>query len=301
MKILILGSEGFIGNHLVEFYKKVNWEVHGADLFEVSTHPYRYHKISRLSPEYDEILQSTIFDLCINAAGSGNVPYSVTHPVSDFEANALDTVRILDGLRKFQPQCCYLHISSAAVYGNPIQIPVHEESRLNPISPYGWHKLISESICKEYHSVFKVRVAIVRPFSVYGPGLRKQLFWDLAKKCQTSSDQIIDLWGSGNESRDFIFIDDLIAAFNVIINSSHFQADVYNVGTSVETSVFQVSKMFVGLFNSSIKIKFSNSVREGDPQNWCADISRIQKLGFDPQVSLKDGIQKVILWMKSLK
>ncbi len=301
MNILILGSEGFIGSHLVEFYKGQNGQVHGADLYEVGTQLYHYHKISRLSPEYDEILQHTTFDLCINAAGSGNVPYSVTHPVSDFEANALDTVRILDGLRKFQPQCRYLHISSAAVYGNPVQIPVHEESRLSPISPYGWHKLISESICKEYHSVFKVRVAIVRPFSVYGPGLRKQLFWDLAKKCETTKDQTIDLWGNGNESRDFIFIDDLIGAFNVVIDSSTFQADVYNIATNIETSVHQASKMFVGLFNPRTEIKFSNSVREGDPQNWCADISRIQKLGFNPQVSMLDGIQRLVLWMKSQK
>jgi nucleoside-diphosphate-sugar epimerase len=301
LNILILGSEGFIGSHLVEFYKTKNGAIHGADLYEVGTQPYHYHKISRLSPEYDEILQDTPFDLCINAAGSGNVPYSVTHPVSDFEANALDTVRILDGLRKFQPQCRYLHISSAAVYGNPVQIPVHEESRLNPISPYGWHKLISESICKEYHSVYKMSVAIVRPFSVYGPGLRKQLFWDLAKKCEATRDQKIDLWGNGKESRDFIFIDDLMGAFHAVINSSRFQADVYNIATSVETSVYQASKMFVGLFNSNIKIEFSNSAREGDPQNWCADISRIQTLGFYPQVSLQDGLQRLILWMKSLK
>lgn len=301
MNILILGSEGFIGSHLVEFYKSKNWKVHGADLYEVGTQRYNYHKISRLSPEYDEILQHTHVDLCINAAGSGNVPYSVTHPVSDFEANALDTVRILDGLRKFRPHCRYLHISSAAVYGNPIQIPVNEESRVSPISPYGWHKLISENLCKEYHSVFNLRVAIVRPFSVYGPGLRKQLFWDLAKKCEATTNHTIDLWGSGKESRDFIFIDDLMSAFDVVTNSSRFQADVYNIATGVETSVDQVAKMFVGLFNSNIKIEFSNSAREGDPQNWCADISRMQKLGFNPQVSLEDGLQKLILWMKSLK
>jgi len=83
---------------------------------------------------------------------------------------------------KFNNKCKYLHISSAAVYGNPKQLPVKETDNCQPLSPYGWHKWMSELICQEYFRLYNIRSLIVRPFSVYGPGLRKQLFWDLYGK-----------------------------------------------------------------------------------------------------------------------
>lgn len=300
MTILILGSEGFIGSHLIQFFSNKNWNVYGADLFEVGTRPYHYHKISRLSPEYEEILQFTRFDLCINAAGSGNVPYSVSHPMIDFEANVLDTIRILDGLRKFQPACRYLHISSAAVYGNPVTLPIAEESTPQPISPYGWHKLMAENICREYSSVYKMKTAIVRPFSVYGPGLKKQLFWDLYIKCKETPNRIINLWGNGNESRDFIYIDDLIKAFEAVVDKSPFEGEVYNVASGTETLVADAARIFTTQYDSAIRIDFSHAERSGDPQNWAADVAKLKRLGFQNEKTLKEGIIRVVKWMKNL-
>src|SRR5260370_35821534 len=116
MKLLILGSEGFIGNNLISFFLNKGVRIAGCDLFErPSQHEYAYFKVSRLSPEWDDIF-SRKFDFCINAAGSGNVPYSMEHPLIDFESNTLDTMRILDAIRKNNESCRYLHISSAAVY-----------------------------------------------------------------------------------------------------------------------------------------------------------------------------------------
>src|SRR5687768_5375255 len=119
LNILVLGSEGFIGKHLVQHFISEGENVFGCDLFETSTQAYHYIKVSRLSPEWEELISSNRFDACINAAGSGNVSYSMTHPVADFEANTLDVIRILDALRRSNASCRYLHTSSAAVYGNP--------------------------------------------------------------------------------------------------------------------------------------------------------------------------------------
>lgn len=302
MKILILGSEGFIGGALVTFYLTKGWEVFGADLLETATKNYHYFKTSRLSPEYDELLQSQSFYACINAAGSGNVSYSMTHPVSDFESNSLDTIRVLDGLRRFQPHCKYLHISSAAVYGNPSTLPVLESTALMPISPYGWHKLIAEKICQEYAAIFKIPIVVVRPFSVFGPGLKKLLFWDIFQKCrQVTDDFTIQLWGTGSESRDFIFIDDLVLAFDCILSRGNFSASIYNVGTGIETSVKEAALHFVKRFDERIKVQFNQQDRSGDPQNWRADVTQIQQLGFNPTITLTEGIQKLIVWMKNMK
>ena len=302
MNILILGSEGFIGRQLVTYFSKKDYQVYGADLLEVGTQPYKYFKITRLSPEFDELLQNTGFDVCINAAGSGNVSYSMTHPVSDFEANSLDTIRLLDGFRRHRPSCKYLHISSAAVYGNPQQLPIKEADSLQPVSPYGWHKLIAEQLCKEFTSVYGLSTAIVRPFSIFGPGLKKQLFWELAQKVINSPEgSTIELWGTGRESRDFLFIDDLVYAIDCILDKGSFRSEVYNIASGIETSIHDVTDVFVKSFGKPVTIRFNQQVRSGDPQNWRADIGLLQSLGFQQNVSIETGINKYVEWLKEGK
>lgn len=299
MKILILGSEGFIGKVAVKFFKE-HYDVFGGDLLEAPTQKYNYSKVSRLSPDFEELLQKTEFDVCLNAAGSGNVNYSMSHPLSDFEANSLDTIRLLDALRRHQPQTKYVHISSGAVYGNPWQLPIREDAELKPISPYGWHKLISEKICQEYSSVFGLRTAILRPFSVYGVGLKKQLFWDLFQKCvNRKPDNAVKLWGTGNESRDFVCVDDLILAIHLIIQKSNFKANTYNVASGEETTIFSAATKFCSIYDPKIIVQFSGDERVGDPQNWRADITSLSSLGFIPTVNLQDGIQKIVVWMQA--
>lgn len=301
VNVLILGSEGFIGRHLVRFYNSGMARVFGADLLEAASQNYSYLKVSRLSPEFDELLEIQSFDFCVNAAGSGNVHYSMTHPVSDFEANSLDTIRLLDSLRRHQPECRYLHISSAAVYGNPIRLPIRETDELKPISPYGWHKLIAENICREYTTVYNIRTAIVRPFSVYGPGLQKQLFWDLYQKwLKAGAAKPIDLWGTGGESRDFIFISDLISAFDSILRNGAFSGEVYNVASGVESSISEVTSKFIECMDKKVTLNFTGKERTGDPQNWRVDISKVASLGFSPAFDINSGVVELCKWLKSL-
>lgn len=300
MRLLILGSEGFIGRNLVSYYIGLKDDVTGADLYEVGTQTYTYHKVSRLSPNYDELLAATEFEICINAAGSSSVPYSTTHPVSDFEANTLDTIRILDGIKRYQSSCRYLHISSAAVYGNPSELPTSEDSRLQPVSPYGWHKLMAEQLCMEYANLFGVPVAIARPFSVFGVGLEKQLFWDLYIKTKSASQNTLNLWGSGEETRDFIYVDDLVQALDVIVKHGSFKSNTYNVACGQETTIRHAAESLLKLLNPSIRPVFNQESRTGDPANWRANITRIRDLGFRPQIPFEAGIDKLASWLRSL-
>ena len=299
MNIIILGSQGFIGTYLCDHFLKAGHTVYGADVLEIPA-PVMYHyvKFSRLSAQWEDLLKLTTFDVCINAAGSGNVAYSVDNPVIDFEANTLDVLRILDALRKYLPHCKYIHISSAAVYGNPDVFPIQELAALQPISPYGFHKLMSEILCKEYHQLYQLNIAIIRPFSIYGNGLRKQLLWDICNKLR--NDNTITLFGDGNESRDFIHITDFVLLVEKIIVKDKFYGEIYNAASGKQIKIKEVAAIFEKSFGTDKTIYFNGSIKQGDPLNWQADINKIAELGYKSAVDFNDGVNAYITWFNKL-
>lgn len=293
MKILVLGSRGFIGSNIVEGMLSQNYEIIGCDLVEYSTKSYEYHKLSLHSLDFESIFMQKI-DFCINAAGSGNVNYSFLHPTDDFDSNTTAVVKVLEIIKKNQPDCKYIHISSAAVYGNPNFLPIDENFQIKPLSPYGYHKWLSEIICKEYFHLYNIPISIIRPFSVYGNGLRKQLLWDLCLKLKENT--LVTLFGTGSETRDFIHILDLVDAIISIINYGAFQCDTYNVASNKETSIAEIAHFFENNFPGEKKISFNGEVKKGDPANWCADISKLKKIGFKPKILFENGARNYINW-----
>ncbi len=296
MKILILGSEGFIGSHLVHHFLKKGFEVHGCDLTAYHADDYIYYKVSVLSHDFEAVFSNGNFEVCINASGSGNVAYSFQQPFSDFESNTLAVARVLDTIRKYKPSCKFVQISSAAVYGNPQTLPVEERHPLSPVSPYGYHKQLSEEICSSYHRLFNIPVAVVRPFSVYGAGLKKQLLWDICQKL--SHADAITLFGTGNETRDFIHISDFVQAMDCVVQHSSFEMNIYNLGTATATTIKAVADITVHAFSSYKKIAFSGEIKAGDPLHWQACITAIGTLGFTPAVNLHTGIEAYVEWFK---
>jgi UDP-glucose 4-epimerase len=295
MRLIIIGSEGFIGSHLCDHFLKNGHDVYGADIVETpANRGYRYTKVSRLSIELEELFSTNEFDLCINAAGSGNVSYSVSHPLIDFEANSFDVIKILDAIRKANPGCKYLHISSAAVYGNPAMLPVNESAPLDPISPYGYHKLLSEIICREYFKLFSIAIAIIRPFSIFGTGLRKQLLWDICSKLK--KDDPVILFGTGEETRDFIHISDFVLLVEKILHNSSFDAEVFNAASGNEVSIKAIAEIFERNSAGSRKISFNGNIKKGDPLHWKADITAVKKLGFDVTADFESKIIEYINW-----
>lgn len=291
--ILIIGSEGFIGRHLVAHFAAAAHTITGCDIVEAPVDQYNYHKVSVFSSDFETLFAENRFDFCINAAGSGNVGYSVTHPQSDFDLNTSAVAKILDAIRKYQPSCRFLHISSAAVYGNPVALPVTETAALAPLSPYGFHKMMSETICHEYYQVFGVPVAVMRPFSVFGNGLRKQLFWDICQKLKKTD--TISLFGTGNETRDFIHISDFVNATACIVTGSPFQCNIYNVGSGISVSIKQVA-LLVEKAMPGKKIIFSGETKAGDPSNWMSDIAALNSIGFAKKADFESCIREYISW-----
>ena len=296
MNILILGSEGFIGRYLVNYFISCGHVITGCDIVESSPATYQYQKLSILSSDFDSLFDGNFFDVCINAAGSGNVAYSIAHPLSDFEGNTASVAKVLDTLRKQQPSCKYVHISSAAVYGNPLQLPIVETDKPAPLSPYGYHKWISEISCLEYYQIFALPIAIIRPFSVFGNGLKKQILWDICTKLMAAD--TVELFGTGNESRDFIHINDLVLLIDLVIAKSNFNMGIYNAASGTETSIHQIARIFEKHFDDSKTIHFSGQQKKGDPLNWVADITKVKALGFTNKTLLEKGIAEYIHWFK---
>jgi len=299
LKILILGSEGFIGSHCVSHFLESSHNVFGVDLFEQPSMQYAYRKVSRLSFEIETIISENDFDLIINASGSGNVGLSMNHPLIDFESNCLDLIKVLDAIRKFKPQTKFIHLSSAAVYGNPKDLPIKETDELKPLSAYGWHKLISENLCTEYVQLYGLNISILRPFSVYGKGLKKQIFWDVYKKLSENNISL-ELMGTGKESRDFIYIDDLVNVIELVALNSPMIGDVYNVASGNETTIEKAIHIFIKNLDFKTELSFNNQVRKGDPLNWCADISKLRSIGFGSPILIEEGLADLSTWFKNL-
>lgn len=296
MNILIIGSEGFIGSHLRTQLESDQHRVICADVVAL-TRP-GYLNISEHRGNFDSLFKDTLFDFCINASGSAHVGFSFEHPEIDFELNVLNVHKLLVAIRTYQLSCRFINFSSAAVYGNPARLPIAESDPTGPLSPYGFHKLQSELLIKEYYKFFGVKGCSLRVFSAYGPGLKKQLFWDLRNKSTGNNE--VALFGSGNESRDFIYIDDLVQAVGCIMHNAKFEGEWYNIASGTETMVKDAVETFFGHLNPSIRIHFSGEEKTGDPLNWLADISLISKLGFEPKTSIVHGLLNTVTWMNTL-
>jgi nucleoside-diphosphate-sugar epimerase len=300
MTILVLGAAGFIGSNLMSRLSLKGYHLVGVDIVDSIGEGYRYFRFSGDQEAWQQILSTANPHCCINAAGSSDVGGSLSNPENDFSKNVRETSLFLEGIRKGPGnRCKYIHISSAAVYGNPSLLPVNETAPAAPISPYGWNKLMSEELCREYHSLYGLPVAIARPFSVFGRGLKKQLFWDIYQKWKSDNDRI-ELWGTGDETRDFIHIDDLVDSLELLFLKSGMNADIYNVANAEMVTVRTAAQKLIDLLGGDKRIEFNGMNHEGNPKFWRADIEKIRKLGYEPTRSFEAGLADLSEWMKSL-
>lgn len=298
-KILIIGSKGFIGKHCADFFKKQpNIDVYSSDVV-VDYVDKNYHLIDAFNSNYSEVFQSNKFDVCINCSGAASVPNSIQHPGRDYQLNTINVFKMLDAIRQFNPECKFINFSSAAVYGNPSSLPIAETHSIAPLSPYGYHKWQSEILCKEMSEQFGLKTVSLRIFSAYGGGLYKQLFWDLYQKSKIGNK--IELFGTGEESRDFINVQDIVQILNLVIKNLEFTGNVLNVANGIEVFIKNAVATFYKLLNIDTEYSFRGSVRKGDPSNWVADISLLQAIGYQPQITLEEGLEKYVEWLRELK
>jgi len=300
MKILIVGCNGFIGHHTYNhFNNKDNYSVIGCDIF-TNYDKINFKLISTHDDAFVELFKQNKFDICINASGMANVAFSFEKPFDDYIANVYNIIKLLDTIRQYAPLCKYINLSSAAVYGNPLVIPVKETDLEKPISVYGYHKLQSEMLCEEYYKIYGISTVSLRLFSVFGEGLKKQLFWDLHHKIQQES-SILSLYGSPDDSRDYIYIEDLMEVFNKIILNAEFKSERINIANGHEILLDDIAKDYINITGMNKTIEYTNTSLPGYPSKWKADISKLKELGYKPKTEIKEGLIKYYLWVKQLK
>jgi UDP-glucose 4-epimerase len=286
-KLLIIGSQGFIGSHLVRLLGST------YDITGVASKPHRTIATiiaDKLNWDAEKCFVKTHFDFCINAGGSSSVAWSFEHPDEDYLLTVVNTEKLVAAIERFNPDCKLIQLSSAAVYGNPEYLPVSENHPLRPISPYGRHKMQ----CEQLLSYSSIQSLSLRIFSAYGPGLRKQLFWDILQKASNGSS--VKLFGTGLETRDFIYVDDLVEAIHLVIKNAEFNKTSINVASGNSVSIAEAAKVLIQHYNPRLEISFNNEQKAGDPLHWEADISKLKSFGFDPKFSMHEGLQQYVSW-----
>ena len=293
MKILIIGSKGFIGSHLVNYFQNREHDVWQSDVI-VDYKTSQYIQIDASNSDFNVVFKRQAYDVCINCSGAASVPDSLNNPHRDFLLNAVNVYAMLNAIRLHCPSCRFINLSSAAVYGNPQVLPVAENAPIAPMSPYGRHKVIAESICREFVEEFGLRTCSLRIFSAYGKGLCKQIFCDMNRKMANTTESVF--YGTGDESRDFIHIQDIVQIVDLVIKNADFKGEAINVANGKATTIREAANLFANLKGYKGKIVFNGSVREGDPRFWQADISTLKSWGYKQTITLEQGLKNYIKW-----
>jgi len=298
--ILITGACGFLGKHIARecadkgyttvgighgSWSKAEWsrwglsEWHESDITKEALRSYGG------SPS-----------LILHCAGSESVGFSLAHPAQDFDRTVVTTREVLEYIRLWRPGARVVLPSSASVYGNATRVPIAVSTPLHPVSPYGVNKQIAEQLCLSYAEHFGVAVAIVRLFSVYGVGLRKQLFWDA---CTRLSRGPTIFSGSGDETRDWLHVED---AARLMLTAGLFNTAsrlVINGATGIGLPTSKVVRSIANAFGDYNLAAFSGNCRPGDPVHLVADMRESEMLGWHPNRNLEVELAKYVDWFKA--
>ena len=298
MKIIVTGAEGCIGASLVKYFKEKGDIVQAWNRRENTNDGMFTIDLTNVDAVKSAI-KAFQPDIVIHCAGSADVRKSVLDPYADFHNNVIITHSLFFALHQCDLRNCkIIFLSSAGVYGNPIELPISESMQLNPISPYALHKQICENICWYFIKNYNMNIKIARIFSVYGNGLQKQIFWDMY--CKAIKTGKLELYGTGNESRDYIHVTDVAKAIYLIMCYAPQNEVIYNIANGEEVTIASVAQIFAEDMELEGKVYFNGERREGDPINWCANISKLEKLGYKKTVNIKDGIKMYVKWAKTL-
>ncbi|WP_353427868.1 NAD-dependent epimerase/dehydratase family protein [Polynucleobacter sp. MWH-UH19D] len=300
--IWITGANGFIGRNLAPLLAGLGYKVfglgHGAwparDAlgFGVS----QWVDGSLVAENLDLLAKSScIPDKIFHLAGGSSVGVSLEAPYEDFCRTVTGTANLLEWIRLNAPKSKLIAVSSAAVYGDLHKHVVSESAKCNPCSPYGHHKLMMEILCQSYAKTFGVNVVIARLFSVYGKFLQKQLLWELCTKLSLGNASIT-LGGSGEETRDWADIRDVVIALQVVGDLASNESPIINIGTGLGVRVREVVELVLSSWPHRSKILFNMKTRKGDPFSLIGDCRQLNSLGFSSQFPVQIGVPNYVEW-----
>ncbi|SHG38020.1 NAD-dependent epimerase/dehydratase family protein [Halobaculum gomorrense] len=299
-RILVTGGAGFIGSHLSDALVDDN-DVRVIDNLtsgERSTLPDDVTFVHGDIRDEDTLSQLVAdVDVVFHEAALVSVQHSIEDPVESHETNTRATLGLLEAARANDVRVVLA--SSAAIYGHPESVPISETARKEPTSPYGLDKLAIDHYARLYANLYDVETIPLRYFNVYGPG---QVAGDYSGVIsvfieQALSGENITVHGDGDQTRDFVYIDDVVRA-NCAAATTDVVGQAYNVGTGESISVRELAEEIQDITDTCSDIVHTDA-RSGDIAHSQADISRMRdQLGVEPTVSLREGLEYTVEWYR---
>ena len=313
---LVTGGAGFIGSTLAErllkdknkvvvidnfcdFYDKKIKEKNIEELLKNENFKL-YRKDIRDRESLKEIFDDNNINIVMHLAAMAGVRPSIENPILYQEVNCMGTQNILEEMRAHNVKNLVM-ASSSSVYGNCKEVPFREDMVVDfAISPYAATKKANEVMTHVYHKLFEMNVIMLRFFTVYGPKQRPDLAINKFTRLMLNSEEI-PMFGDGNTSRDYTYIEDIIDGIvescNYVLKNENVY-EILNIGNSSPVSLKEMIETIAKVLDIKPKIK-QLPMQPGDVDRTYADISRAKKLiGYEPKVSFEEGIRKFVEWYK---
>ena len=275
-KILITGSEGFVGKNLIRYLKNYSFQI-------IETKDKSFDL--KLNESWKQIEKC---DYLIHLAGKSFVPKSWEEPARFIENNILLITNALEYCRVNKTKLIFL---SSYLYGNCKKMPIKENAPIEATNPYALSKLLSEKLCNFYKNNFQVNNIILRVFNLYGPGQPKEYLLSKITN-QVKYENIIKV-DDLSPKRDYVYIDDLCSAIVKAINYKG-KEHIFNIGSGKSYSVKEVIDFIQNIYGTSFNIKEKKLIRNNEILNTIADINLAKKeLEWFPIYDLKEGLIKI--------
>ena len=310
MKALVTGAAGFIGSHLTASLLDRGATVVGLDSFT----DYYPRAIKERNLEDNRRRDGFRFvETAIHAADLSTLVDGVTHvfhlaaqagvrkswgrDFTTYTLNNVDATQLLLEACVGRPLERFVHASSSSVYGDRAPIPMREDALPQPVSPYGVTKMAAEQLGYLYHVNYGVPVVAMRYFTVYGPRQRPDMAFHRFIRAALAGAPIA-LYGDGEQTRDFTFVSDAVAA-TIAAGDRGVNGRSYNIGGGSRVSMNDVIRIIEGIAGHALKIN-REGAQKGDMRDTYADTSLArQDLGFTPAISLEEGIRAEYRWLVS--
>ncbi len=301
-KVVVTGGAGFIGSHLAEELQNRGYYVIVLDDLSTGKRENVDHLLKKNSVEFvegnvtDLALLQTLFqgtEYVFHQAALARVPFSIENPLSANEVNITGTLDVLLAARDNKVKKV-VFASSSSIYGDTDVLPQHEAMLPNPLSPYALTKLAGEYYCSIFKSIFELNTICLRYFNVYGPRQDPHSQYAMVipafiNRVSSSTSPVI--FGDGEQSRDFTFIQDVVSA-NIRAAESNVNG-VFNIGSGKNITINQLAELVTKFLQKDLRPIYDKP-RLGDVKHTLADVSKAKVFGYEPACSLEDGLRKII-------
>ena len=300
MNILITGGAGFIGSHIADLLIKNKHSVTIIDNLangnKRNLNPKAEFYQTDILNKLGKIFKKGEFDAIVHNAALIDVVESESKPELYQQVNVQGTINLLECCRKFNVKKFIYASSGGAIYGNPKYLPCDEKHPKNPINPYGKTKLEAENSLIDYSKKYGINYTILRYSNIYGPRQHTLKGGVIAKFFnRIINNQELTIFGDGNQTRDFLFVEDAALANLCALNVKN---KIFNIGSGKPTSINQLCEEIKKLLNKKIKITHKKPLKE--IKNTCLDISLArEELHWQPKTELREGLRKTYQYYNS--